>query len=76
MSDGYSGLGSGDRKGCLFGAIAGAVALVIDCVRFLGDPALGTEDLWWRHIPFFVPTIVVVLPTFMAVRGIHGPEDR
>ena len=76
MSDRYNGLGSGDRKGCLFAAIAGVVALIIDCARFLGDPAPGTEDLWWRHIPFLLPTITVVIATFLAVRAIGGRDER
>lgn len=76
MDDGYNGLGSGDRKGCLFAALAGIVALIIDCARFFGDPAPGTEDLWWRHIPFLLPTIIVVFATFMAVRAISRRADR
>lgn len=76
MNDGYTGLGSGDRKGCLLAALAGVVTLIIDYARFFGDPAPGTEDLWWRHIPFLLPTIVIVLATFMAVRAIGRKDER
>lgn len=76
MDDGYNGLGSGDRKGCLLTALVGVVAFMIDCARFIGDPAPGTENLWWRHIPFLLPTIIVVGATFMAVRAISGPDER
>ncbi|MBB4619929.1 hypothetical protein [Sphingomonas abaci] len=76
MNKGYNGLGSGDRNGCLFAALAGVVALIIDCARLFGDPAPGTESLWWRQIPFLLPTIVVVFATFMAVRAINGRDER
>ena len=76
MNDGYNGLRSGDRKGCLLAALAGVAAFIIDCARFFGDPAPGTEDLWWRHIPFLVPTIVVVFTTFTAVRAVSGRAER
>ena len=76
MNDGYNGLSSGDRNGCLLAALAGVVALIIDCARFYGDPTPGTESLWWRHIAFLLPTIVVVFATFMAVRAIGGRDER
>jgi hypothetical protein len=70
MGDGYNGLEDADRKGCLLAALAGVISFVIDCIRLLGDPAPGTEDRWWRHIPFLLPTFVVVLVAFMTVRAI------
>jgi hypothetical protein len=76
MNDGYDGLGSGDRKGCLLAALAGVLTLIIDCARFFGDPVPGTEDLWWRHIPFLLPTIIVAVATFMAVRAVGGRDKR
>jgi len=75
MSDGYQGLGSEERNGCLAAAIAGIVTFVIlDLGRVLGDPAPGTEDAWWRHIPFFVPTLIVVSVTFFIVRALSKPD--
>ncbi len=41
MNDGYNGLGSADRNGCLLAALAGVVAFIIDGGRFFGDPAPG-----------------------------------
>lgn len=76
MNDGYNGLGNGDRKGCLLAALAGVVVFIIDCARFFGDPAPGTEGLWWRQIPFLLPTIIAVFATFVAVRAISGRDER
>ena len=69
MSDGYRG-DPKNRVGCLAGTMAGVVALFFDFGRFFGDPAPGTEDLWWRHIPFPIPTSVFVTAAFLLARVI------
>ncbi len=76
MNDGYNGLSNADRNGCLLAALAGFVVFIIDCARFFGDPAPGTEALGWRQIPFFVPTIIAIVATFMAVRAVSGRGER
>jgi hypothetical protein len=79
MSDGYESLGRDTRGGCMFAAAAGFVALILDFSRFFGDPVPGAEDLWWRNIPFFVPTLIVVAITFLGVRAIikrSNSDDR
>ena len=69
MSDGYQGLVSEDRNGCLLAAIAGLLAFVfLDVARVFGDPAPGTEDAWWREVPFFIPTLIVAVTTFLVAR--------
>jgi hypothetical protein len=70
MNNGYSGLDYDTRGGCIFAAIAGVLALVVDCARFFGDPAPGTEDLWWRQVPFLLPTFIVTAATFLLVRTV------
>ena len=78
MSDGYRGLGPKDRQGCLQTAIAGLFALVfLDFGRLFGDPAPGTEDAWWRDVPFFVPTFIVTITTFLIARFVsnRGKSD-
>lgn len=78
MSDGYQGLRAKDRIGCLLTAIAGLLAFVfLDFGRVFGDPAPGTEDAWWREVPFFVPTLIVAATTFLVVRLVskHGKSD-
>ena len=44
--------------------------MFFDFGRFFGDPDPGTEDLWWRHVPFFVPTLVIVTVTFLIGRAL------
>lgn len=68
MSDRYKGLAKEDRGGCFSSAVVGLVVLFFDFGRVIGDPAPGTEDLWWRRIPFLLPTLVAVVLTFIAVR--------
>lgn len=68
MKDGYQGLDSRNRFGCLSAGIIGLFVLFIDLGRFFGDPAPGTEDLWWRHVPPFIPTIVTVVLIFLITR--------
>ena len=78
MSDGYQGLGTKDRNGCLLTAIAGLLAFVLlDFARVFGDPAPGTEDAWWREVPFFVPTLIVTITTFLVARLVRkrGKSD-
>jgi hypothetical protein len=70
MGDRYQGLGRETRGGCLVAAVVGLIALLFDVGRVIGDPAPGTEDLWWRQIPVFVPTFVVVVATFLGVRAL------
>mgnify|MGYP001175506828 CR=1 FL=1 len=69
MSDGYQGLGPDDRGGCIVAAIVGLIALFFDLGRIFGDPAPGTEDLWWRHIPVLLPTGLIVTITFFVSRA-------
>ncbi|KQN91660.1 hypothetical protein ASE90_02375 [Sphingomonas sp. Leaf67] len=76
MSDGYNGLGDHDKKGCILAALTGVVALIVDFGRFMGDPVPGTENSWWRYIPFTMSTIVVVIATFAVVRAISGRKGR
>ena len=70
MGNGYEGLGPDERGGCLAAVVAGLLASIVDFGRVIGDPAPGTEDLWWRHIPVFVPTSIVVVVTFFIVRAL------
>jgi hypothetical protein len=69
MSDGYQGLGRENRGGCIAAAIVGPIALLLDLGRSFGDPAPGTEDLWWRYIPALLPTALIVTVTFFVVRA-------
>lgn len=78
VSDGYQGLGRENRGGCLVAAIVGLIALFFDLGRFFGDPAPGTEDLWWRHIPVLLPTALIVTITFFVSRAMirkHKSDD-
>jgi len=53
----------------LLTAIAGLIAFVfLDFARVFGDPAPGTEDAWWREVPFFVPTLITATTTFLVAR--------
>lgn len=70
MSTGYQGLGPEDRGGCIIAAIVGLVALFFDLGRIIGDPAPGTEDLWWRHVPYLLPTLAIVMITFFVTRAL------
>jgi hypothetical protein len=70
MGDDYKGLGSDERGGCLAAIAAGLLTSIFDFGRLMGDPAPGTEGLWWRHIPLFVPTLAVVIATFFVVRAL------
>ena len=70
MSDGYQGVGPENRGGCLIAAVVGVVALFFDLGRIMGDPAPGTENLWWRHIPILLPTLAVVAITFFVSRAL------
>ena len=67
MKDGYRG-DPNNRMGCLAGAVVGVVALFFDFGRNFGDPAPGTEELWWRLIPFPLPTLVFVAAAFLLAR--------
>ena len=68
MSDGYDGLGAKNRSGCLIAAAAGCLVLFFDLGRFMGDPAPGTENWWWRSMPVFVPTLIVTIMAFTIFR--------
>ena len=79
MNDGHQGLGPKNRAGCLVTAATGVLALILDLGRFFGDPAPGTEDLWWRHTPALVPTLVIVTATFFISRALisdNQSDDR
>ena len=79
MNDGYQGLGPENRGGCLIAAVFGIVALFFDLGRIMGDPAPGTENLWWRHIPLLLPTLAVVAITFFVSRALlrrNQSDDR
>jgi len=54
----------------MIAAIGGLVALFFDLGRFLGDPAPGAEDLWYRHIPALLPTLLVMTLTFFVGRAL------
>lgn len=76
MNDGYQGLGTKDRNGCLLTAVTGLIAFVfLDFGRIFGDPVPGTEHAWWRDVPFFVPTLIVATTTFLVVRFV-GKRSR
>ncbi|MBT0670668.1 hypothetical protein HT136_20075 [Novosphingobium profundi] len=76
MGNGYKGLEPRNRNGCLIAAIAGLFAFIfLDLGRIFGDPAPGTEDAWWRQVPFLVPTLIAVTITFLCVRFISGRKD-
>jgi hypothetical protein len=78
MSDSYHGLGPENRGACIVAAIVGLIALFFDLGRFFGDPASGTEDLWWRHIPVLLPTLLIVTITFFVCRAMirkHKSDD-
>lgn len=70
MDDGYQGPAPEDRGGCLIAAVVGMITLLFDVGRIMGDPAPGTEDLWWRQIPMFAPTLVIVTATFFLSRAL------
>ena len=76
MEHRYQGLDPRNRRGCLFATIVGVVTLILDLGRVIGDPAPGTEDLWWRQIPVLVPTLVLVAASFLIGRQLKGPNDR
>jgi amino acid permease len=77
MNDRYEGLGQKNRAGCLTAGAVGILVLVFDLGRFFGDPAPGTEDLWWRHIPVLIPTFVIVAATFFITKALirSGKSD-
>jgi len=70
MSEGYQGLGPENRGGCAVAFIAGVIALFFDFGRFFGDPLPGTEHLWWRHVPLFLPTLAIVAIAFFVTRAL------
>jgi len=70
MRDGYQGLEPENRGGCIIAAIAGIIALFFDLSRVIGDPAPGTENLWWRYIPLLLPTFAIVPVTFFISRAL------
>ncbi|MDO7834956.1 hypothetical protein Q4610_07830 [Sphingobium sp. HBC34] len=76
MGDGYDGLGSKNRSGCLTAAVVGCLALFFDLGRFMGDPAPGTENWWWRSIPVFVPTLAIAAATFVVCRFVKQYFSR
>lgn len=76
MSDSYQGLEPENRGGCLIAAIFGIVTLFFDLGRVMGNPAPGTENLWWRHIPPLLPTLGVIALTFFISRAlIRGSQS-
>lgn len=44
--------------------------MFLDLGRLIGDPEPGTEDLWWRHVPLLMPTLVTVTAAFFISRAL------
>ena len=74
MDDGYRGLDRKNRAGCLIAGGVGLLMLFFDLGRFVGDPAPGTEDLWWRHVPVLIPTFALVAAAFFITRALTRPD--